>query len=452
MAKNHHILHIKRHTAGSSNELSFDVLDAKRNNLDAQKSRKEKKGFMLDFRPKPGGVSKGDASARPAGLPVHGGMHMRTSSPATSGSLGTPAVIGGANGAAGSSGKSEKRFGLFKRSKSTTTLGAGGLGGGNPLMPADEVLHLKKKRRRRAVFSYIIVAAVLAVAAGALVWFAVKGHQTQEIFENQFKGVVANIAETDAVLVDIDQMMDDPLGETTAQERALARKESVAVIASADKAEDDLDELSRRAPAEQDKAAIDFLLEGTKGRKAMVGLAMEAFSIADKAEAVRDSARSAWDEVVDADISARDAVAKSNDATTPEKLEEQSEVLSQARDRFAAALAQLEGIQATVDNVDLSAQTAYLEKRIEALDAAKAVNDALIEGNRQAAEEHNAAYNQADRDSASLAAGLPVSIGDIIDAAYTDSMLAVQARYDNERSRVAKADAAVRKYLGIRIE
>ena len=383
MAHDIHIPHIKRHTAGSSNELSFDVLDAARDRLDAQDKKKSSK-----TKTKTMAIPKGPSLAVPD----------------------------------------------------------------NPLMPSAEVLYRKKQRRKATVRNRVLAVAAIAVGVGAFAWFAVKGYQVQEDFIAQYRHVVSDVAKQDAYLVEIDEMMDDPLAGTESGERARVRKEAVAVTASADQVLEDLERLEKIAPSDQDKAAIEQLAIGVRGRKAMVGLAMEAFNTVDKAQSARKSVESAWDAVVDADIAARDAVLQSNDASTPEALEAATGELEGARTEFNAASQQLKAVQPSLDDEILSDRIAYIEKRIEAIDYAAAVNEALLAGDRQTAAEINELYEKADRESAALARELPLSLGETVDASFADEVLVVQSRYDKERANVTAADSMVRKYLGIKIK
>ena len=242
--------------------------------------------------------------------------------------------------------------------------------------------------------------------------------------------------------------MNDPLG-TAAEERAVLRKKAVAVTSTADNTLAAISFLGGSAQADQDAMALDQLAEGAKGRKNMVGLAMEAFSQADKASDIRTTASAAWDMVVKADAAAREAVTSANFATTAAVLDETTAQLRQSVDELGAAMAQLQGLESGVDGLDFSNQTEYLQKRIATLEYAVATNEALAAGDRRTAAEQNELYEAGDRDSADLAKVLPQDIGTVVDDAYKDGILSIQARYDKERERVSVADSRVRRYLGV---
>ena len=423
MARERHFLHIKRHTKGTSNELSLDVLDAARDQLDSQKKRKETKNFLLDFRRNVGDGHAADGASKASAVSVSGGgVHRRNV---------TEAVDTAAS----------SRF-KWPFSKAKTSIPAG-----NPLIPVDEVLRRKRARRRNMIRLRALIAVVVIVAIGILGWMGYRGYQAKEAFEDQYRALVSDVSAADPVLVELDGMMDEPLEGTTDEQRILARKKAVAVTSAADKAVEGAEALYGKAPGDPDKVALDQLIEGAKGRVSMVGLIMEVFGIVDRASEARQAANTTWDWIVNTDIAARDAISKSNEATTAGALDEATSAIRVARDEFGAALQQLTGLENTAESLDLSDQKAFVEKRIEALDCALATNEALSAGDRQAAAEHNAEYDAADKESAELAEKLPQSIDDLIVNVFTDDVLKAQARYDTQREQVAKADSLVRKYL-----
>ena len=419
MAKNAH-MHIKRHTEGTSNEISLDVLAAARDRLDAQEGRKGKKSFMLDFRPKPG-VAKMETGKK--------SIAEEPSDPGTAKPRGVHAsstVLGGSRGRA-------------KATPAST---------GNPLIPADEVLRRRKDRRKSDVRKYALGIGIAAITVAAIGFFGYRAYQAQQDFRGAFSDIVASAASGDAYLVEIDEAMNDPLG-TAGEERAVLRKKAVAVTSTADNTLAAVSFLGGSAQADQDAMALDQLAEGAEGRKNMVGLAMEAFSQADKASDIRTTASAAWDMVVKADTAAREAVTSANFATTAAVLDETTAQLRQSVDELGAAMAQLQGLESGVDGLDFSNQTEYLQKRIATLEYAVATNEALAAGDRRTAAEQNELYEAGDRDSADLAKVLPQDIGTVIDDAYKDGILSIQARYDKERERVSVADSRVRRYLGV---
>ena len=88
-----------------------------------------------------------------------------------------------------------------------------------------------------------------------------------------------------------------------------------------------------------------------------------------------------------------------------------TELSNEASALFSDVRATMEVLAQEDAEVDLSAQIAYLDKRIEALGYAVASNDALLARDTAVAVEQNDAYNAADKEAASLAAALPIDPG-----------------------------------------
>ena len=97
--------------------------------------------------------------------------------------------------------------------------------------------------------------------------------------------------------------------------------------------------------------------------------------------------------------------------------------------------------------MDLSAQIAYLDKRIEALGYAVASNDALLARDTAAAVEQNDAYNAADKEAASLAAALPIDPGQPVLDALEERLADPIEAYEAARGQASTSDAFLRDYF-----
>ena len=154
-----------------------------------------------------------------------------------------------------------------------------------------------------------------------------------------------------------------------------------------------------------------------------------------------------WTDVLNADQLAREAISEANKATKPETASSALESIRNAKDGFASALADIQDLRATY-GVDLSAQQAYLEKKVEALEYAIETSEALLAGNREAAKEANDRYNDADEEAALLAASLPPSPSDAVRNRFEVMMDEYLIRYNEARNRTVEADSVIREYLG----
>ena len=370
-------LHIKRHTAGSSNELSFDVLDAARSQLDG-KSQK------------------------------------------TSRSAKTPnASKGSYHGVAG-----------------TSTLSA-----------IPEVERRKKQRHARAVRVRVLGALIIVIAVGALAFAGYGFYQSRVDFSDRFATLVSSVDKIDESLVEVDEVMGDPLSGEAKEQVTEQLSELDGIAEQLDDMSDDVNRSLAFAMGDADMVALTQLNQAVEGRKNMVSAARAALSVANQYYQEQEVATTAWNNVLNADQLAREATALANSATTDEATEAARQKTLEAYYLLADAKEALEGLGYRHEKVDFSAQLEYLDKRMQALDYAVATSDALIAGDRGSAIANNDAYNAADQEAARLAADLPLLVNDQVKVAFESEIAPAITRYEAFRSDVAEADADVRAYL-----
>lgn len=159
--KTKHAAHIKRHTVGTSNEISFSVLDAAKNALDGEKGLEdEKKGLHF------GGISlftmphKKKAISTPkkeSGLPLSTGDFVSVDPAEATGVPALPvgssaSALTGRGGTLGLPSGEGSGIGSINGVVDGGTTGLGNLGGAGAMWPtpADEVARRKTTRKRRA--------------------------------------------------------------------------------------------------------------------------------------------------------------------------------------------------------------------------------------------------------------------------------------------------------------
>ena len=111
-------------------------------------------------------------------------------------------------------------------------------------------------------------------------------------------------------------------------------------------------------------------------------------------------------------------------------------IFSQAKEAFPSA--------------DFTNLEAYLTMRAAAQQNALASNAAIQEQNRAIAEANSAAYNESEEEAAKIAAQLPANPAQPIVDRYEEIGGASDQAYQDARTRVARADAEVRNYVGDR--
>lgn len=377
-------LHVKKRTVGSSNELSFDVLDAARDELDG------KKGLYTRIADKAKQVQGDYQGANPKPQQPRGNMPKKTAS-----------------------------------------------------------LSDNDKTRRRLMVSGALVV-VLALIAGVIVLMQ---NLTQNMadggptFADELPAVVDGLASVDEVFPAVDKVMAASPENVEAETRADALNgfaEARAVLDETAKAAETLDGL---AVTGEEKTVLDQLNQTVKERYTILDRAERAVKLAAQSDDEVTQISEAWSQVFEADQLARAATEQANTAVTEEETQAARDSTQQALDQMNAALLRLQDMGGRYSTLDLSVQIEYLKKRVEALEHATATSDALLAGNREAAQAENEAYNAADQEAAGMAKELPLSIEQFVREAFTQQMKEYCAEYFDARDRAAELDDAIDGYL-----
>lgn len=379
-------LHIKKHTAGSSNELSFDVL--------------EQMSVEADGKSKSKRVPKET-------LPTSSnGAKPKAANGASQGAVRTPT-----------------------------------------LSNEPEVEKRKKARHayRLRVQVIAIVAVVVLVAVG--IFALTRFHEEQVDYSERVTALVDRVSLVDEKLLEIDALMVAPLNEDQAEARTEALADMPKMMTELNRISVDVQTLARLPLDETAKVVVDQLGKATQARNGMMTCATEAFRMsADAADQV-NRANSVWNDVLVADQLAREAIEDANKASTQEATGKVLEKTRSSLDGITLARAELADMSATY-KIDFTAQDAYLAKKVEALEKSIETSEALLEGDREVATSANEAYNSADSAAAQLAEELPPSIGGLVREQFERNMVELQERYTEARNRTIEIDSVIRQYLG----
>ncbi len=376
MAGSFDFLHIKRRTAGSSNELSFDVLEHK--------------------------SAEADGKTRSAKAPK-----------------------------------------APKASKGTFH----GVGNSSTLSGQAEVEKRKRARQNRRVQLYAFVAVVVVALVTVGVYAGMRFQEDQANVAARVGDLVERLSSVDETLLEIDEMMADPFNADQAERRAAQLSGMPKLTTELNRVSVDAQSLLTLPLDEQTEVAVGQLNTAAQTRNAMLTAAADAFRLSAESSAQVERANTVWNGVLNADQLARDAIAASNKATTQEATSQSLDDIRTAIDGFEYARGELADISVTY-GVDLSAQDAYLAKKVEALEQAAVTSEALLAGDRDAAKAASDAYNTADEQAVALAAALPASIGDIVQNGFTRNIASIENRYQEARDRAVAADSVIREYLG----
>lgn len=368
-------LHIKQHTAGSSNELSFDVLDHKLAEADGRSGH----GKL----PKPPKATQGSYL---------------------------------------------------------------GVSGAAPVSADAEVEKRKQARRRHRLRLRAATAVIFIALAAAGVYAASVFQEQQEDFSGRINGLVERLKTVDETLVVVDGLMEDPLSAEQASQRSEILDKTPQLTSELNRVSVDAQTLSIAQLTDQEKVVVGQINEAAQARRAMLAAAQEAFLYSSDAATQVNRANAAWNDVLDADQLARDAISEANKATTQEATQQSLDKIDRAREGFTGALSELRDFSQSY-GIELDDQIAYLEKKVESLDYAVETSEALLSGNRDAAQSANESYNKADAEAAKMAGDLPPSIGDLVSERYEKGVVPYQSAYTEARNRAIQTDSIIREYL-----
>ena len=396
----HHPMHIKRRTRGSSNEISFSVLDAAREARDAEERDRREGGS--------GGPSlftlgKGK---KPRPTPVKGQSIVLSGEAPASPSASSSAV-------------DRKMRGIVPVFVVVCALLVITLVGGQALMSMreqqkslldtlnDQVDIIKSCDESLLPFDELVIeqcdAKRLSPSATG------DAAPSAEALNEGYRAVVAEIAPMRAQLED-----------------SIASMETLQSSLS----DNDDKEAAARSRLNMLDAGVSIIEESM--------MATEAFL----------KARSGWNAVINADAAIREATAlaeemsKENILASQAKGNEALAFLEEAQQDFSQA-------EAAYLSLDLAAFKAYVAKRIESQQAALAADEAYLSRNKEELEAQNSRYNALEEEAAALAQELGEDDPEqIVALRFYKEIEADQGAYEAERLKAGNADAFLREYLG----
>ncbi|MCL1797231.1 MAG: hypothetical protein FWG24_02795 [Eggerthellaceae bacterium] len=427
-AKLSHATHIKRNTAGTSNELSFSVLDAAKNRADAGIGKPDKEldpgfGKIPLFAISAGVVRKKKITTPTKDdiLPLASGETIIATPGVSSASM-APTLEGGS--------VSHATFSGLPYSS-----------------PEDEITRRKQSRRKQqalvTVFSLVMGAGLLA-AGGLFVYTELTNHQRQVSFLDQSLG---RIKEADEVVVTLDELVNAPAG--TADTEAISKV--LDLVPETYTTLDDAEALAQQASANMrtssDKEAADQAISAIEARREMLDLGTVLLQADLALEEATPYMAQAWDRLLKADSIAREAAALVTDSTNENVLASKAKS-EEALDLLYEVAYMLNELASSSIAPDLELQINYVNKRVEAMQCAIASNDAILAQDRPTAEAQNAAYNKADDEAAQLARDLPNVPTEPIALAHQTNTENLRDTYADVRLKASMADAFLRDYLG----
>ncbi|MDO4442668.1 MAG: hypothetical protein Q4B69_02210 [Slackia sp.] len=433
-------VHIKKNTAGTSNEISLSVLDGLKSRADDRFGEADPKVKLGDLSlytvesKKDRKLSDRDALKTPATTSLFGASSAKPA----------PSKGASSRAAASSAGKAGKRGSASSGKKATRAQ----RNRERALRdPEKEIKRRKKNRRRRRIAFATCGVAACCIAVAAGVMFAADAYDKHQDNLALLSQAFDEIEKADMLVLDMDDKVmeedadfSDESIEAMAQGIEDAGVHLNAACAFADKAAASMGESSGKDAAYQVNESAD-------ARRDMMQYAEALLSADRQAKESVDEVQACWDFVIEADALMKEAAQLVADTTeenvraSQAKTEEALASLEQAQESLARA-------QQEYPSADFSALSAFIEKKKEQNGYALASDDAIYIQDKATAEAFNEKYNQADAEAVELAKSLPEKpaqpILDRLDAHTSET----RESYLDARKRAAESDAFIRDYLG----
>ncbi|HIW76701.1 MULTISPECIES: hypothetical protein [Gordonibacter] len=432
--------HIKRHTVGTSNEISFSVLDAAKNQLEGPAkadpdARTSRFGHISLFTLPLGRKKAIGTPVKERGLPLSDGGF--ASAEAAAADKAAPSAVPG-----------DSQVGRLSKTRSAGTSLA------LPTQmrtPEEEISRRKARRRLRRILAASLVVVIGLALAGAGGLYLYHDHQQHAAQVSQLDGALDLVKQADETMVALDALVASPLStESLTDAKTVLQRlpETTAQLKEADQVVRDVSASLRES---RDKEAANQSVAAVAARLAMIEAGEQIVEAALAANEAAKQASAAWQDVLSADALAREAAALVTDTTdehvtaSKEKTEAAVAALAEAQDALLAAAS-------AYPDADLTAALNYVAKRIEALNAAIASDEALLAKNKDEAFAQNDAYTRADAEAATMAAELPSDLTRTINETFERETAPLTETYSTARSQAGSADAFIRDYLGTTIK
>ena len=466
--------HLKEHTAGTSNELSFDVLDAARRQLDdknfdpnAVKVKTPRKGVgmisllfsKVHFTKE--SIGNGQTKAK-SGSPTTANTS-EAKDPKTSmlfpGKRVKTKDTPKRKSAAAEQRQSRKAAraearALAKRQKQERYDSKHSLSRAANAAPYSnesaqvEVERRKKIRHRRRVRLAATVVVACVVAAGLAGNYAYQRYRLYNDQSELINHAVEEIVSADESVVQLDSLIGDPMTEIKNDAWKELEMNLPAAESHLDFARDTSNDLLPVLGEGDMQIVAGQIIDACDARQVMIDSGKSIFEAAEGANGISDSVAQIWADVLQADGVARDGVALLSAGSLDDSMTSAKEKLHEAASSFQNAWYELQQLENANANLDLSKLTEYLDKRLEALDYASATAQALLDRNKSEATSQAKLYNEADSAAVKLAAALPTDLSEPVKAAFEKDIEDLRKKYDDARYAASAADDRIRDYLG----
>ena len=435
--------HIKSDTVGTSNEISFSVLDAAKLSMDGNSDQPSDafKGFgkislfTLPKKKKAIATPKKDQEITlPSGDAISGEGAM--SDKHTLDFL--PSIEASPSGVA-------QKSVLPVQSPISQPKSA-------RVSVEDEVARRKAKRRTRKIITIASICVAVAVFAVLIGLFYQQFYQQRQSVTQQIDNALKKIQQADQPLVKMDQILSNPIDEKSFDNI----DELFAELDESGKALDEATIIVNRLLSEKYIAADDetanYASAAIASRKTMLESGRILLEKAHDTEEAVGLVSSASDQIFVADSLARDAARLVSGELTEGKMLASYEKTRAAIDELASARQKLETASELSPSAGIGVYIEYIDLRIDAFEHGMASTQALIDEDTELAVQENDAYTEADARAAAYAAQFPEDWLEPIRAAFDEESRDLIAEYESARNDAGVTDSFLRNYLGTEVK
>lgn len=433
-------VHIKKNTAGTSNEISLSVLDGLKSRADSELGEADPK------------VKLGDLSL----FTVSSKKERRLSAKDEK----LPALPAASSSAQEKKASAKKKARPAERGASTERPAAGArtAWAKKPTRdqrnreralrdPEKEIKRRKKNRRVRRAAAIAVASLCCCVGIGAGVLFAANVYEQGRANLALLSQAFDEIKKADSLVLSMDDMVMKDESAVTAEDLESLEQGMEdagvhlnAACAFADEAFQAMGDSPGKDAARQVSVSADARRDMMKYAEALLHADSDARG---GVEAVQEC----WQRVLEADGLMKEAADLVVD-TTVENVSASQSKSEQAIALLDEAKTNLSSAQERCPSADFSALAALIDKKREQNGYAIESDKAIYIQDKATAESFNESYNKADAEAVKLAAALPERpaqpILDRLDAQTSET----RSRYLDARKRAAESDAFIRDYLG----
>lgn len=298
------------------------------------------------------------------------------------------------------------------------------------------------------------IKAVLAVLAIALVVFLgylitrfFQGETLEQTYHrNQLDAAIIAVSETDEAFEALQVLADDLLGSHPDEEKIITEQRSK-VSDTLTSVEAQARDASQNLKDREDQQAAGNVVSSITSRAALWNAGLKLIDEAAAAKAAKVSMDEGWKLTLEGDGLLKNAAAEILGATK-ESIETAQNSTMAARSAFEQAKACFMEVQNIYPAYDAKLFVDYAAKRLEACDYAIASNQALLDHDTDRAQEQNEAYNKTDAEAVLLVDEFPKDPVSDIDEVFANSIEQNKKIYQTTLSQTENTDAFIRDYLG----